>query len=393
MPGVLNCCLNLNNKVLTWLGGLVLRCSGVCIDGKNGGMAWPPFACCGMFLVLLFPWKFCWASYQFLPTGKGKSLASKLVANGARKPHLFCASAAAGTGPKHSSFSQISRNVSAMPCPVVSRNYARSLIHPWRLQNEFHLYKRSSKRDVNLYRFQICPFGPRLWVRCRAQSIKGKLFVFLSRPNCAECFKLNVVMWRCSCPMDVLKPATISGSLIHSCTYPYCQNSTSWGWNIHRQKFELQLWIVASKAPSLSRWTWEQTRDSSLANRCKQPSNEKLDRRNEHYQISSCVKCTGAGGAMRQPATFISMLANDISWSSRFTPTSYGPCFGGERTAAILHPFGHLLSQTSIPMAVDCLQSARRSGPAPSPGLIATNGKPHHFKAFAAGTRYAICRI
>ena len=35
MPGVLNCCLNLNNKVLTWLGGLVLRCSGVCIDGKK----------------------------------------------------------------------------------------------------------------------------------------------------------------------------------------------------------------------------------------------------------------------------------------------------------------------------------------------------------------------
>lgn len=75
---------------------------------------------------------------------------------------LLCVSAGAGTGPKHSSFSQISRNVSAMPCPVVSRNYARSLIHPWRLQNEFDFYKRSSKRDVNLYRFQICPFGLRL---------------------------------------------------------------------------------------------------------------------------------------------------------------------------------------------------------------------------------------
>ena len=358
-----------------------------------GGMVLPPFACRGMFLVLLFPWKFCWASYQFLPTGKGKSLASKLVANGARKPQLFCAWALAQAQGQN------------IPVSLKSHAMFRQCLARWSAE----ITHAASFIRGGFKMNSICTNAPaREMSTCIAFKFVHSAFDYESvaelnpsRANFLFSYPArtaqNVSNWMWSCggaPVRwTLKPATISGSLIHSCTYPYCQNSTFWGWNIHRQKFELQLWIVASKAPSLSRWTWEQTRDSSLANRCKQPSNEKLDRRNEHYQISFYVKCTGAGGAMRQPATFISMLANDISWSSRFTPTSYGPCFGGERTAAILHPFGHLLCQTSIPTAVDCLQSARRSGPAPSPGLIATNGKPHHFKAFAAGTRYAICRI
>ncbi len=266
-------------------------------------MALPPLAWCGIFLVLLFPWKFGWASYQFLPTGLPWRFAVTRprlrLWSWRRLAVLHRSRWLMGPG-NHNSFVRAlvqahgqnipislkshARFGQCLDCPVVSRNYLRILIHPWRLQNKVDLYKRSAKKDVLLVSLSNLSIRPSIINPLPStQSIKGKLFVLLSRTPQAGCFKLNVVMRRCSCPLEVLKSATIGGSLVRSKHHILASvvgpHSDEDGTYI--QKTRISYLNCGMKGPVPVRTTWEQTRQIFS----KHPSNEKLERCKEHYTL------------------------------------------------------------------------------------------------------------